>query len=187
MTSPTPNPYESSFTPVDASASPVGTPGPWRDGSFLVLHPYEANLPAICVKTGVRQGVVFDSYSMPFRSSDADYGEFTLKIDIPLSKSYSRNWLLIGLLIPLLSCLLGCSGIVFWIAENEAVSKQVISVIGIAALFLIIGGLTFGIWWCWQQPLVPVGTCRPYIWLKGACSAFLEELPQLPENLAPKR
>jgi hypothetical protein len=187
MTPSKPNPFESSPPAGNSNASPVGTPGPWRDGSYLVLHPYETNLPAICVKTGLRQGVVVDSYTMPFHSSDADYGEFTLKIDIPLSKSYSRTRAIIGLVVPLLTCVLGCSGMLVWIGDSEAIPKPVIAVLGIVGMALPIVGVAFAAWWLCRQPLIPIGTRRPYIWLKGACPAFLEELPPLPESICPNR
>jgi hypothetical protein len=182
MSGPPFNPFASPVLPEDREASPRGTPGSWRDRHYLVVHPYEAKLPAVCLKSGRRYDVSFEAYELPFQSR-ADFGDFTLKIDVPLSKAYRRNWLFIGLLVPLVGCLLGCSGIVFMVAETAIFPRELLTVIGLLGIGLLIFGLVFGGWWFWHPPLRPVAASEPYIWLTGACPAFLEELPPLPRGM----
>lgn len=181
------NPFSSPVLPNDRHSSPPGTPGPWRDRHFLVLHPYEAKLPAVCIKTGSRKDVTFDLHELPFRSLDEDYGEFTLKIDIPLSNGYRRMWVLVCVLVPLLGCVHGCSGIVLMLADPGELPQELSTAIGLTGVGLLVSGLAFGAWWFCQPVLRPVLTGRPYIWLSGACRAFLEELPPLHEDLQSER
>ena len=96
-----PNPVAAPQSSGIRQTSPARTPGPWRDAHYLVVHPYEAKLPAACVKTGATDNLVTDSYELPFHSQDKEYGQFTLKIDIPLNKSYQRGYLVRGRLIGL--------------------------------------------------------------------------------------
>lgn len=177
------NPFVSPVIPDEETQSPAGTPGPWRDGPFVVIHPYEAKFPAVCVKSGARHDVSFNEYEMPCSEGEPDYVSFTLKLEIPLNAAYYRKWLLIGLLSSLLACLAGCSGMAQMVWDTGFIPRDLTEAVGLSGMGVLIIGLVFGGWWFLRTPLKPYAARKSYIWMTGACPAFLEELPPLAKGI----
>jgi len=167
------NPYAPP-TVLDPPVKPDPGVGVWRDGSLFVTH-RAANLPPVCVKTGLPAVGWIDMRFTWFDLLPMHGRLFTMRVPLSKSSLWGRRqgtWISIGvaaIAFAILPVLVGLPLPTTPLLHQSLVYVDVI--VGLIAVFCAIT--------CWHI----LGMCRmkrDYFWFAGAHRRFLEQLPPWP-------
>jgi hypothetical protein len=167
------NPYAPPRADPAPDFEPVLGVGAWRHGTLVVLHE-EAQLPPLCVKSGVSApyGLWPIRWTHPLRWP-AEHLEVMVALS-PRAEFWHTGGRVVALTLALVaaSITLAAAAAGLWLAREEAIAPAMLGCVAAIVLFA---------WWhSLAQPLWLVKRRRKYYWLSGAHKKFLAQLPHWP-------